>query len=65
MPTPRRKPSPEAERRRALRLLADDRDGCTEAVMLAHGFPVPLLVDLCVAGFVPLVQKQKLGAVNR
>jgi len=26
------------------------RDGCTEAIMLAHGFTVPLMVDLCVAG---------------
>jgi hypothetical protein len=22
----------------------------TEAIMLAHGFPVPLLADLCIAG---------------
>src|SRR5262249_10013957 len=38
------------ERRRALELLAASPDGCTEAIMLAHGFPVPLLVDLCIAG---------------
>src|SRR5262249_60331679 len=25
-------------------------EGVTEALMLAHGFPVPLLVDLCIAG---------------
>src|SRR5262245_50420838 len=29
------------ERRRALELLAASPDGCTEAIMLAHGFPVP------------------------
>src|SRR5262249_61740313 len=34
----------------ALELLAASPDGCTEAIMLAHGFPVPLLVDLCIAG---------------
>jgi hypothetical protein len=31
-------PSPTA--RRALELLAASRDGCTEALMLAHGFTV-------------------------
>jgi hypothetical protein len=45
---PRRGPKP--DRRRALELLAASPDGCTEAIMLAHGFPVPLLVDLCIAG---------------
>jgi hypothetical protein len=44
----RRRPKP--DRLRALELLADSRDGCTEAIMLAHGFPVSLLVDLCIAG---------------
>lgn len=37
-------------RRRALELLATSRDGCTEAIMLAHGFTVEQMVDLCVAG---------------
>jgi hypothetical protein len=32
-------------RRRALALLAASRDGCTEAVMLAHGFTIPLMGD--------------------
>src|SRR5262249_10673078 len=45
---PRRGPKP--DRRRALELLAASPDGYTEALMLAHGFPVPLLVDLCIAG---------------
>ena len=31
-------------------MLAASPDGRTEAIMLAHRFPVPLLVDLCVAG---------------
>jgi len=36
--------------RRALRLLASAPEGVTEALMLAHGFSVELLVDLCIAG---------------
>jgi hypothetical protein len=47
---PRRKGSPKPDRRRALELLASSRDGCTEAIMLANGFTVELMVDLCVAG---------------
>jgi hypothetical protein len=45
MPRPfRRHPKP--DRRRALELLASTRDGCTEAIMLAHGFTVELMVEL-------------------
>jgi len=32
-------------RRRALELLAASRDGCTEAIMLAHGFAPELMVE--------------------
>jgi hypothetical protein len=35
-----------ADRRRALALLAASPDGCTEAIMLAHGFTVELMVGL-------------------
>jgi hypothetical protein len=42
----RRKGGRGAERNRALRLLAGSPLGCTEAIMLAHGFTVELLVDL-------------------
>jgi hypothetical protein len=45
-PNPSRKPSLNADRRRALALLAGSPDGCTEAVMLAHGFKLDLLVEL-------------------
>jgi hypothetical protein len=31
-------PTPKQQRRRALELLASCSDGCTEAIMLAHGF---------------------------
>jgi hypothetical protein len=40
MPTPSRKRKADAERRRALELLAGSRDGCTEAIMLTHGFSI-------------------------
>jgi hypothetical protein len=44
-----RKRNPPATRRRALELLAGGRDGCTEAVMLAHGFTVGMMVELVKA----------------
>jgi hypothetical protein len=39
-----------SDRRRALRVLAGAPEGVAEALMLAHGFRVELLVDLCLAG---------------
>jgi hypothetical protein len=49
MPQPlRRRPKP--DRRRALELLASCRDGCTEALMLAHGFSIDMMVGLVNAG---------------
>jgi hypothetical protein len=50
MPTPNPRRKPNADRRRALALLAGSPDGCTEAVMLAHGFKLDLLADLITAG---------------
>jgi hypothetical protein len=47
--SPSRRRGPKPDRRRALELLAASPDGCTEALMLAHGFTVELLVDLCIA----------------
>jgi hypothetical protein len=50
MPQPRRRRHrPQPDRRRALELLAS-RNGATEAIMVAHGFTVEQMVDLCVAG---------------
>jgi hypothetical protein len=45
-----RKRVPPATRRRALELLASCRDGCTEAILLAHGFTVAQMVELVRAG---------------
>jgi hypothetical protein len=42
---------PSPDRRRALDLLADSPNGCTEAVLLAHGLSRELLVDLIDDGF--------------
>jgi hypothetical protein len=46
MPTPKPSSKPDADRRRALRVLAASPDGCTEALMLAHGFKLDLLIDM-------------------
>jgi hypothetical protein len=42
--------NPNAERRRALELLAGAAQGSTETIMFAHGFKVELLVDLVRSG---------------
>jgi hypothetical protein len=41
-----RKRNPPATRRRALELLAASPDGCTEALMLAHGCSIEPIVEL-------------------
>jgi hypothetical protein len=45
----RRRPQPD-RRRRVLALLASCDDGCNEALMVAHGFPAPLLAELVTDG---------------
>ena len=35
-----------AERLRALRLISRCPDGCTEAILLAHGFSIGMLAEL-------------------
>jgi hypothetical protein len=47
---PSRNRRPPATRRRALELLAASPDGCSEAIMVAHGFTVDTLVKLIRAG---------------
>jgi hypothetical protein len=42
-------PPPKPDRRRALELLAACPDGCTEAILLAYGFTLELLIELCIA----------------
>jgi len=43
------KRAPKPDRLRALELLAS-RDGCTDALMIAHGFTVKQMVELVRAG---------------
>src|SRR5262245_20400492 len=52
MPTPRQRRTrgPKRDRRRALELLDTARDGCTEAIFLAHGFKSEMLAELISAG---------------
>jgi hypothetical protein len=40
------------EQRRALRLLARSPNGCTEALLMAHGFPTEMLTGLLTHGLV-------------
>jgi hypothetical protein len=49
-PRRKRKRVPSPNCRRALELLAASRDGCTEAILVAHGFTIDLLVELVRAG---------------
>jgi hypothetical protein len=58
---PRRGPKP--DRRRALELLASCREGCTEAIMLAHGLTIPLLVELISGGLASVTVESECGAV--
>jgi hypothetical protein len=69
MPTPSRKHTPKpgrdaADRRRALELLAASRDGCNEAIMLAHGFTIPLLVELIRAGLASATTERRPPAAR-
>ena len=50
--TPKLSRASSAKRRRALELLAASPYGCTEAIMLAHGFTADFLVNLIRAGMV-------------
>jgi hypothetical protein len=64
MLTHSRKRRPPASRRRALQLLAVSPDGCTEAIMLAHGFTVPQMVELVHAGLATATP-ERIGAGGR
>jgi hypothetical protein len=60
MPTGRKR-IPPATRRRALELIAWSPDGMTEAMLLAHGFTVEMLVELVRAGGVARVKITEAG----
>ena len=50
MRRPHRYRRPNPDRRRALELLAGSREGCTKAMMRAHGFSIEMLVELVKVG---------------
>lgn len=63
MPMPSRKRRPTPARHRALALLAASPDGCTEAIMLAHGFKMELLlVGLIRAGLATATAERMVAA---
>jgi hypothetical protein len=66
MPTTglRRRRGPKPDRRRALELLSSCRDGCTEALMIAHGFTVEQIVELVRAGLATATA-ERIVAGNR
>jgi hypothetical protein len=60
----RRRRGPKPDRRRALELLASCRDGCTEAIMLAHGFSIDMMVELMNAGLATAKTERVLAAAT-
>jgi len=52
------------DERRALRLLASEAHGVTEAPMLAHGFRREMLAGLVLAGLVTVVQRRREPAAR-
>ena len=56
-------PTPKRQRRRALELLDAARNGCTEAIMLAHGFSVDVLAELIRDGLATVsTERAMVGA---
>ena len=48
----------------ALRLLAENPDGCAADSMVAHGFPLELLMELIVAGLAT-TQTEQVGRASQ
>jgi hypothetical protein len=67
MPHPhrRRHRGPKPDRRRALELLVVSPNGCTEALMLANGFPVEMLVELIRNGLASAVARVRITEAGR
>ena len=57
-------PTHKQQRRRALELLEASIDGCTEAIMLAHGISVELMVELVRAGLA-MAKAERVVAAGR
>jgi hypothetical protein len=61
----RRKRSLPPPRHRALELLASRRDGCTEAIMIAHGFTVPQMAELVRTGLATAHTRRAIAGRRR
>ena len=61
MRRPHRYRRPNPDRRRALELLAGNREGCTKAMMRAHGFSIDMLLELVRAGLATTT-RQRMAA---
>jgi hypothetical protein len=55
-------PRRSAERQRALELLAASPDGCTAAILMAHGFKSDRLVELINAGLASVTTERMIAA---
>ena len=55
---------PRPDHRRALELLAASPDGCTEAIMVAHGFTIDFLADMVRAG-IAAAKVERVAASGR
>jgi hypothetical protein len=53
------------EQRRALRLLADSPNGCTEAILGAHGFELAMLGKLEFEGFANVEAHETMAGSRR
>jgi hypothetical protein len=53
------------EQRRALRLLARSPNGCTEAILLAHGFELAMLGKLAFDGFANVEAHETMAGSRR
>ena len=62
---PHRRNRPKPDRRRALELLASCRDGCTEAILLAHGFTVEQMVELVRSGLATTTAERIVAGSRR
>jgi DNA-binding PadR family transcriptional regulator len=53
------------EQRRALQLLAGSPNGCTEAILMAHGFHLAMLGKLAFDGFANVEARETMAGSRR
>jgi hypothetical protein len=62
---PRRRRTSKSDRRRSFELLASCPEGCSEAIMLTHGFTTAQMVELVRAGLASVSASGSLPAAPR